>query len=69
MSSFSKFVSESARPNAKFKFTYTGLIFVACDAEPVIRGIGSGGVKHTNQIKPVHAVHTYPALRHGALFG
>ena len=24
---------------------------------------------HTNQIKPVHAVRTHPALRHGALFG
>mgnify|MGYP003513968579 FL=1 len=55
--------------NAKFKFTYTSLIFVACDAEPVTRGIGSGGVMHTNQIKPVHAVRTHPALRHGALFG
>ena len=55
--------------NAKFKFTYTSLIFVECDAEPVTRGIGSGGVMHTNQIKPVHAVRTHPALRHGALFG
>ena len=54
--------------NAKFKFTYTSLIVVACDAEPVTRGIGSGGVMHTNQIKPVHAVRTHPALRHGALF-
>ena len=53
--------------NAKFKFTYTSLIFVACDAEPVTRG--SGDVIHTNQIKPVHAVRTHPALRHGALFG
>ena len=55
--------------NAKFKFTYTSLIFVACDAEPVTRGTGSGGVMHTNQIKPVHAVRTHPVLRHGALFG
>ena len=46
--------------NAKFTFT--------CDAEPVTRGIGSGGVMHTNQIKPVHAVRTDSALRHGALF-
>ena len=44
--------------NAKFKFTYTSLIFVVCDAEPVTRGIGSGGVMHTNQIKPVQAVRT-----------
>ena len=55
--------------NAKFKFTYTSLIFVACDAVPVTRRIGSGGVMHTNQIKPVHAVRTHPALHHGALFG
>ena len=56
--------------NAKFKFTYTSfMIFVACDAEPVTRGIGSGGVMHTSQIKPVHAVHTHPALCHGTLFG
>ena len=55
--------------NAKFKFTYTSLIFVACNAEPVTRGIGSGGVMHTNQIKPLHAVRTHSALRHGALFG
>ena len=44
--------------NAKFKFAYTSLIFVACDAEPVTRGVGSGGVMHTNQIKPVHAVQS-----------
>ena len=55
--------------NAKFKFTYTSLISVAYDAESVTRGIGSGGVMHTNQIKPVHAVRTQPTLRHGALFG
>ena len=30
---------------------------------------GFGGVMHTNQIKPVHAVRTHLALRHGALFG
>ena len=57
----------AAELNAKFKFAYTS--FVACDAEPVTRGIGSGGVMHTNQIKPVHAVRTHPALCHGALFG
>ena len=44
--------------NAKFKFTYTALIFEACDAEPVTRGVGSGGVMHTNRIKPVYAVRT-----------
>ena len=55
--------------NVKFKFTYTSLIFVAWDSEPVTRGIGSGGVMHTNQIKPVHAVRKHSALRHGALFG
>ena len=50
--------------NPKFRFTYTSLIFVACNAEPVTRGIGAGGVMHTNQIKPVHAVRS-----RGALFG
>ena len=55
--------------NAKSKYTYTSLIFVAYDAEPVTRGIGSGGVMPTNQIKPVHAIRTHPALHHGALFG
>ena len=55
--------------NAKFKFTYTSLIFAACAAEPVTWGVGSGGVMHTNQIKPVHAVRTHPALRHGGFFG
>ena len=55
--------------NGKFKFTYTSSIFVACDADPVTRGIASGGVMHANQIKPVHAICTQPVLRHGALFG
>ena len=59
----------AAELNEKFKFTYASLIFVACDAEPVTRGIGSGGVMHTNQIKPVHAVRTHPTLRHGAFVG